>query len=635
MKRSLDLKNLNEHEPLNNSLQVYTSRGISEDGDDYKYKFINEVISQFHKTELSQIHNKKELDSIYNLIKYKTHFKPTTLTELEYIYIYYFYIVKDIDKFIQYGCEGAKQKSNYLISEMTVYYSDTNDHDNAYTYAVMGSVNIITCISYLSYYYMYIKKNIVQVNYYVNLGMIINTEKTVHNVIKLLKISNNKDKHHSITIEKLSNNITILNTKNNKISDKLFILNDEIAKLQTILNVTKKRANVNEKISGNNKKLNSESPKLEDDNKKLNSENTKLSNNNQKLNSENTKLRDNNQKLTNVNAKLSDVNVILMDDYEKLANNNKMYINKISMDITKLKDVIEVKSKHIDELINDNEKSKKNIKELLLIIEKLNSDKISEKNRLDKIKERERLDKIKEKNDKLTLKINELLKLKSQLLDEENVANDFMEKDDLTIPNDLMEIEDSHKSYNKSDNLKVSPISFKVSSNSRLIVEKITNYDDLYRKKIKNICWRIGCNEKSVSAPNGKYTHIYCSDHLNYNGSEKPVYVCKVENCKEIATYGSYNSKKPNRCLTHGKLIKQSYPMNYRTCKIRNCHKLGFYTNITSEDFGNSSYCKLHKFDNDRMIKLYCNHYFCNNIPIFGYKNEKYPLVCENHKSDL
>nr|QBK89977.1 MAG: hypothetical protein LCPAC101_02600 [Pithovirus LCPAC101] len=163
-----------------------------------------------------------------------------------------------------------------------------------------------------------------------------------------------------------------------------------------------------------------------------------------------------------------------------------------------------------------------------------------------------------------------------------------------------------------------------------LIEQKEWNYDTLNEVDIQSVCWRKGCNNKSSCSPIGRYKVIYCEEHKR-NCSENPI--CRIWGCKKVAKFTAcpsiahYNDV-PRRCKEHCK--KPQYNrLIYNTCCRHGCKSVAKYSECGTIEF--ESFCVKHKNIYCKKIKLYCNHFKCNNIPTTGYKDEKYPLVCDDH----
>ena len=229
---------------------------------------------------------------------------------------------------------------------------------------------------------------------------------------------------------------------------------------------------------------------------------------------------------------------------------------------------------------------------------------------------------------------NDVDKYKSEAINARNEINKYK--------SDVITLNDKYNKYKSKLTSLISDLSLSdVESNVELSNEIITDksetllnksysYNTLNLKEIRDTCWRIGCNEKSVIGPRGKYQKIYCSSH---GRNLKSRYVCKIKSCLRRATCGQSNAIKPNRCYEHSELIVRSLPMIYNRCVRYGCKSLGIYS-ITGT-CNKMSYCKNHKLDNTIKIKLYCNHHNCNNEPSIGYNDEKYPLVCIDHVLDM
>ena len=528
MKRSLELPSIK----YNEDIELI-------DINDYRYIYINDIISKLpldniNKIYLSKIVNYKQLNNIYNLYRSNIFIISISSIEYEYLYIYYSYIKIDIYLSQKYRKIGMEMKSKYLISEITTYYSSINDHESAYEYAIMGSTDIITCINYLSYYYIYINYNIVQLKYYINIGIIIDNERMVDNIINLFDISN---KNKNMEIKLLSDKITNLNTDNNKLSNDIFVLKDNNNKLSNKLN------------------------------------NTKIH-----------KIKDNDiteEKLRNMRLKADKIreNKIL-----NLTNENKQH----KLERNKLTNKNDQHKLEIINLTNENEQHKLTIKM--------------------------KIDKNKEKHNNINIEINKLLQLKEQIILDE--ISDIIEN-----PSNIIENPDELMIIDNNLNTEIDNIN---------TIYKTYEYDKLNKTKIRNICWRIGCNKKSVIAPRGRYNAIYCKKH-GINIQQR--YCCKIDNCNKLATYAGRNSKIPTRCKFHAETLKEPSSMIYNKCKKYRCIHSGIYS--LTGNCNKISYCKIHKPENAKLIRLYCNHYKCNNIPSIGNKEDKYPLVCKDHINDM
>ena len=230
---------------------------------------------------------------------------------------------------------------------------------------------------------------------------------------------------------------------------------------------------------------------------------------------------------------------------------------------------------------------------------------------------------IKNKNSILTNKNTELILKNTRL------TNDIKKLKTKSINSSTEIINSSNDNNNDTNILGIDEI-YDDDINDKHKLFKSLNCNTININDLEYKCWKNGCNEASIIAPSGKYQNIYCYKH-SHKCDDKPI--CEIMNCSKLAEYGSSNSINiPNRCLDHCKNPSTLSLVSFK-CSKRRCKNKAIF----SSDGYTSGYlfCEEHKKDDYMEIKLYCNHYKCRNSPIYGYKDDKYPLVCKNHYNNL
>ena len=256
-------------------------------------------------------------------------------------------------------------------------------------------------------------------------------------------------------------------------------------------------------------------------------------------------------------------------------------------------------------------------------------------NRNDKInKLLNTLNNMKNNNSSLIDKNNELIKRNTKLLDnikklKNKLASSETSKSiDNTNVNVITNISGIDEIYTHGNTTNYNIDNIMIKDNHKLFNYIIS--DNISKNDLEYKCWKVGCNQASIMAPSGKYQNIYCYKHC-YNCDNKPI--CKIINCNLVAEYASSNSvQNPNRCKDHCKSPTTLSCISFKCSKYGCKNKANYSSSGYTDD---ELSCHEHKQIYSKEIKLYCNHYKCKNRPIYGYKEDRYPLVCSNHYSDL
>ena len=139
------------------------------------------------------------------------------------------------------------------------------------------------------------------------------------------------------------------------------------------------------------------------------------------------------------------------------------------------------------------------------------------------------------------------------------------------------------------------------------------------------------CNKKPNFNYENELTPKYCSHHKKDKMIDIIHKICLFPNCKIQPIY-NFIGKKPQFCKTHK--LDDMVDVKNKKCNYENCCKQGSF-NFKDEKYG--ILCSQHKQPNmiDVINKFnICSYDGCNTRPVFNYNSEKIALYCSEHKKE-